>query len=103
MLTDDSLHGRAVLTLDGVKLGELEHLLLEPPALRVAALQVRVPRDVAEKLGLPHGLLRGTTLQIPVEQLQSVGDVVLLAVQTDALRRTEPTEAQPAVEPSAHA
>ncbi|NVB84211.1 MAG: hypothetical protein HOV81_37895 [Kofleriaceae bacterium] len=95
MVTDDSLHGRAVLTNDGVRVGELEHLLIEPGRLQVAGVQVRVPKDVADQLGIPHGLLRGTSVEVPIEQVRSIGDAVLLSVDQDALRRTKSSPTEP--------
>jgi sporulation protein YlmC with PRC-barrel domain len=89
MMTDDALHGRAVLTTDGVNLGALEHLLVDTPQLRVSGVEIRIRKEIAERLGVPYGLLRGPTLQIPIEQVQSIGDVVLLSVHVDALSRKD--------------
>jgi sporulation protein YlmC with PRC-barrel domain len=84
MMTDDSLHGRTVLTSDGHALGELTHILLDGK-LALAAVEVKVRRNVAERLRLPHTRLRAPTLQIPADSVHSVGDVVILEVGLESL------------------
>ena len=92
MKTDDSLHGRVVLSSDGHAVGELTHFLIDDGKLALAGLEVKVRRNVADRLRLPHSRLRAPTLQIPSDKVHSVGDVVILDVSLDSLaaRRPEP-------------
>jgi sporulation protein YlmC with PRC-barrel domain len=92
MLTDDTLHGRTVLSGDGVNLGQVIHLVLDPQGFRIAALEVRLHREVAERIGLSRGILRGPTIKIPTEQVQSIGDAIILAVPVEGLRDFSSTE-----------
>lgn len=101
MLKDDSLHGRAVLSGDGVRIGEVTHLLVDTQSLRIAALEVRLHKEVADRVGLPHGILRGPMIHIPSDQVQSIGDAVILTVPVNGLRDVEPA-ADPIERPGAH-
>ncbi len=85
MLTDDSLRGRLVLSGDGLSIGEVVRLFVDPGEWRVRAIEVKLRNDVADRIGAHHGLLRAATLQIPTEQIQSVGDAVILSVAVTAL------------------
>jgi sporulation protein YlmC with PRC-barrel domain len=89
MLTDDSLHGRTVLTSDGHALGELTHILIAGK-LALAGVEVKVRRNVAERLRLPHSRLKAPTIQIPAATVHSVGDVVILEVGLDSLAPRQP-------------
>ena len=86
MITDDSLHGRRVLSADGIAIGDVTHLLVEPGEWRVRALEVKLRSDVAERIGAHKPLLRSALIEIPTEQVQSLGDAIILAVPVDALR-----------------
>lgn len=95
MLTDDSLHGRVVLSGDGLRIGEVAHVLLDPVRLRLQGLEVRVSKEVAERIGIAQSVFRRATIQIPTEQVQSIGDAIILSVPLDALRRHEVSEPAP--------
>lgn len=95
MVTDESLHGRVVISGDGVAIGEIARLLVDPGEWRVRALEVRLRRDAAERIGIQQRLFRSTTIHIPVEQVQSTGDAVVLGIPAVQLRPEEP-EPQPA-------
>jgi sporulation protein YlmC with PRC-barrel domain len=95
MMTDDSLHGRTVLTSDGHALGELTHILVDNK-LMPAAVEVKVRREVAERLHLPHTRLRAPTLQIPAESVHSIADVIILEVGLESLSARAPARTEPA-------
>ena len=85
MLTDAALRGRPVLSRDGLKLGEITNIEIDPSTFRIATLGVHISRDVADRIGLPHGFFHGPSVQVPVEQVQSIGDAVILAVDAAGL------------------
>ena len=92
-LTDDTLRGRVVLSSDGLAIGEIERLFIDPENLRISALEVRLRKDAAERVGIHRSLFHSATLEISTNLVQSTGDVVILAVPLDALRPPEPPEA----------
>ncbi len=99
MLTDDSVHGRVVLTSDGLRIGHVNALLVDETDLRIGALQIKLDKSAAERIGVEHSVLRGAMIEIPIENVQSIGDAVLLAVPLEGLRPTVPAEAAPAPAP----
>lgn len=96
MLTDESLRGRTVLSGDGVAIGDVARLILDPSNLRIEAIQVKLRKDAAERLGASRGWFRAHMIDIPAEQVQSIGDAVILTVPLEALRVPEQQQhAQP--------
>jgi sporulation protein YlmC with PRC-barrel domain len=93
-LSDESIRGRTVIASDGVALGAIGLLFIDANGWRVESLQVRLHKDVADRLGAGRSLFRSGTVEIPVAMVQSVGDAVVLAVKVDDLRQVlAPTEA----------
>lgn len=81
-------------------IGDVTHVLVEPNGWRVGALEVRLSNDVAERIGAQKRLLRSTLIEIPTEQIQSLGDAVILSVPVDALRSaSEPSSDEAPVAP----
>lgn len=97
MMTDDDLHGHTVLSADGHAIGELTHFLIDRGKLELAGLEVKVRRNVAERLHLAQSRLRATTITIPADSVHSIGDVVILEVPLDSLAAPAP-EQQPPVQ-----
>jgi sporulation protein YlmC with PRC-barrel domain len=93
MMTDNSLHGRVVLSGDGLSIGEVVHLLVDPNDWKIRAIEVKLRGDVADRIGAHHGLLRAATIGIPTAQIQSIGDAIILGVSVNDLRPTPPDEA----------
>lgn len=89
-LSDDNLRGRTVIASDGLAIGEVGVLFLDSEAWRVESLQVKLRKDVAERLGAGHGMFRAGVLEIPTQMVQSVGDAVVLSVAVDELRQVLP-------------
>jgi sporulation protein YlmC with PRC-barrel domain len=102
MMTDDALHGRTVLSSDGHALGEVAHLLIDHGKLELAGMEVKVRRNVAERLHLSQSRLRSTTITIPAENVHSIGDVVILEVGLDSLAAREPARTAEPPAPSQH-
>lgn len=89
-LSDDNLRGRTVIASDGLAIGEVAVLFLDSEGWRVESLQVKLRKDVAERLGAGHGMFRAGALEIPTQMVQSVGDAVVLSVAVDELRQVLP-------------
>jgi sporulation protein YlmC with PRC-barrel domain len=65
-------------------------------------MEVKVRRNVAERLHLSQSRLRSTTITIPAENVHSIGDVVILEVGLDSLAAREPARTAEAPAPSQH-
>lgn len=91
-ISDDNLRGRIVLSNDGLAVGEIERLYIDPADLHVSSLVVRLRKDAAERIGIHRSLFHGATYEISTALVQSTGDVVILSVHLDALRPPEPAE-----------
>ena len=89
-LSDENLRGRTVIASDGLAIGEIAALFLDSESLRVESLQIKLRKDVADRLGAAHNLFRAGALEIPVRLVQSVGDAVVLSVKVDDLRQVLP-------------
>jgi len=89
-LSDENLRGRTVIASDGLAIGEIAALFLETDSLRVESLQVKLRKDVADRLGAVHSLFRAGALEIPLRLVQSVGDAIVLSVKVDDLRQVLP-------------
>jgi sporulation protein YlmC with PRC-barrel domain len=92
--SDEELHGRVVLSGDGLAIGEITKLFIDPADWRVEAIQVKLRKEIAERVGASRSIFHAATIEIPAHLIQSVGDAVLLNVPIDNLR------APPAPQPS---
>lgn len=97
-LSDETLHGRTVIASDGLAIGEVSVLFVDSDAWRVESLQIRLRKEVADRLGADRGIFHAGALEIPTSMIQSVGDAVVLSVAIDELRQVLPgaTDAQTA-------
>lgn len=93
-LSDDTLRGRTVIASDGLAIGELAVLFLDSDAWRVESVQVKLRKDVADRLGADRSIFHAGVLEIPVSMIQSVGDAVVLSVPTDELRQVLTADAR---------
>ncbi len=91
-LSDGNIHGRTVIASDGLAIGEVAALFLDSEAWRVESLQVKLHKDIADRLGANRGVFHAGALEIPVRMVQSVGDAVVLTVAVDDLRQVLPRE-----------
>jgi sporulation protein YlmC with PRC-barrel domain len=95
-LSDENLRGRTVIASDGLAIGEVALLFLDSDAWRVESLQIRLRKDVANRLGADRSVFHAGALEIPVGMVQSVGDAVILSVAVDELRQVLPGASEPA-------
>ena len=96
---EDSLRGRIVLSSDGLVVGEVARLFVDPATWRVRSLEVKLRKDAADRAGVSRSLFHAATLEISTELVQSTGDAVILSVAAGALRSAAPAE-QPAPPPT---
>ena len=90
-ITDDNLHGRVVLTADGLAIGEVNKLFFHGAQFAIDALEIKVRKEIAEKLSLKHSTFHPATMEIPVGFVQSVGDAVLLTAKLEELQMIQPS------------
>jgi sporulation protein YlmC with PRC-barrel domain len=89
-LSDDNFRGRTVIASDGLAIGEIAVLFLDSDAWRVESLQVKLRKEVADRLGADRSMFHPGVLEIPTGMVQSVGDAVVLSVAVDELRQVLP-------------
>jgi sporulation protein YlmC with PRC-barrel domain len=89
-LSDENLRGRTVIASDGLAIGEIAALFLDSDAWRVEAIQVKLRKDIADRLGADRSVFHAGTLEIPIRMVQSAGDAVVLSVAVDELRQVLP-------------
>lgn len=74
----DNLRGRSVIDSSGRVVGEVEDLVIETDGWQVAALRLRLKREVANSLGVRSGAFRSAVLDVPSDSVQSSTDTVVL-------------------------
>lgn len=100
-LSDESLRGRTVIASDGLAIGSIAALFIDSDGWRVESLQVKLNKDVADRLGAGRSWLHAGAIEVPIRMVQSVGDAVVLSVAVDGLRQALPgtSESEPAPGP----
>ena len=91
-LTDENLHGRKVIASDGLGIGEISALFVDGDTWRVESLQVKLHKDVSDRLGADRSMFHSGAIEIPTSMVQSVGDAAVLSVPIDELRHVLPKE-----------
>jgi len=91
-ISDEHFRGRAVIAADGQAIGEVSSLLIDTSAWSILALQIKLSKAVAEKIGAARSIIHAATLELPVRMVQSVGDAILLSIPTLELRQLLPEE-----------
>jgi sporulation protein YlmC with PRC-barrel domain len=91
-LSDENLRGRTVIGADGQAVGEVAALFLDSDAWGIESLQVKLRKEIADRLGASRSVFRAGTVEIPIRLIQSVGDAVVLSVAVDGLRQVLPGE-----------
>ena len=86
-LSDQNLEQRTVIAADGLALGQVSAIFLDSETWRVESLQLRLHKDVADRLGASHNIFRAASIEVPVRLVQSVGDAVVLSLDVERLRR----------------
>ncbi len=97
-LSDETLRGRTVIASDGLAIGTVTLLFIDSDGWRVESLQIKLHRDIADRIGAGRSWLHAGAVEIPVRMVQSVGDAVVLTVGVDELREVlpGPSESPPA-------
>jgi sporulation protein YlmC with PRC-barrel domain len=95
-LSDENLRGRTVIGADGQAVGEVAALFLDSDAWGIQSLQVKLRKEIADRLGASRTVFHAGTVEIPIRLIQSVGDAVVLSVPVDGLRQVLPEENEPA-------
>ncbi len=94
-LLDENLHDRTVITSDGLAIGSIGALSIDSDSWRVESLQVKLHKDVADRLGADRSWLHSGALDIPTRMVQSAGDAVILSAGLEELRRVLPEKSEP--------
>lgn len=95
-LSDETLRGRTVVASDGLAIGAVTLVFIDVDGWRVESLQVKLHKDIADRIGADRSWLHAGAVEIPVRMVQSVGDAVVLSVAVDGLRQVLPGTAEPA-------
>ena len=66
----------------------------ESEGWRVEALNIKLVKDIADKIGAPRSVLHAGALEIPIRIVQSVGDSIVLSVPVGDLRKVLPGEGE---------
>lgn len=85
-ITDDKLHGRVVLSGDGIAIGDVNRLFIEGAHFTIASVEIKLRKEIAERLGIERSMWHGATVEIPASAVRSVGDAVLLSASLDEIR-----------------
>jgi sporulation protein YlmC with PRC-barrel domain len=89
-LSDQTLRDRTVIASDGLAIGSVTTIFIDSDGWRVESLQVKLHKDVADRIGADRGLFRAGAVEIPIRMVQSVGDAVVLSAAVDELRQVLP-------------
>jgi sporulation protein YlmC with PRC-barrel domain len=95
-LSDQNLHGRTVIASDGLAVGEIAALFLDSDTWRVESLQIKLRKEIADRLGAGRSMFRAGAVEVSIQMVQSVGDAVVLSVAVDELRQVVPEVSEPA-------
>jgi sporulation protein YlmC with PRC-barrel domain len=84
--TDVELRDRTVIGADGNAVGEVAAMIVDAGSWAVKAIRIKLRNNAAEQAGIGHSLFRASTVDVPVDHIQSVGDTVVLTVSARGLR-----------------
>jgi sporulation protein YlmC with PRC-barrel domain len=65
-LSDKTLHGRTVIASDGLAIGSITTLFIGSDGGRLESLQIKLHKDVADRLGADRSWLRAGAVEIPI-------------------------------------
>jgi sporulation protein YlmC with PRC-barrel domain len=85
-INDQKIHGKHVISADGVVIGTVEAILFDSQQLRVDCITVQVRKEITEQLGVARSMFHKAIVEIPAPDIQSVGDTVVLSVPLASLR-----------------
>lgn len=85
--SNETLRGRTVVASDGLAIGTVTLLFIDVDGWRVESFQIKLHRDIADRIGADRSWLHAGVVEIPIRMVQSVGDAVVLSVGVDGLRQ----------------
>ena len=85
-MSDGDLRRRTTISAEGQVIGEVCALVFDSSAWRVESLQVKLRKEIADRLGVDRSVFRAAGIEIPVRMVQAVGDTVVLSIAVDGLR-----------------
>jgi sporulation protein YlmC with PRC-barrel domain len=99
---EEQVKGRTVIDGNGLSIGEVDAIYLDPESierggLRVSAIRVKLHAEVADAIGVSRGTFRAGSVDVPATALRALGDAVLLDVAVGSL--VHRTAAEPADAP----
>jgi sporulation protein YlmC with PRC-barrel domain len=97
-LSDETLHGRTVISADGRAIGSITELFINTSDWRIESVRIELHKDIADRIGANRTFFRRGTIELPASFIQSVSDTVVLSVNVDQLReahRAPATDAPP--------
>jgi sporulation protein YlmC with PRC-barrel domain len=83
---EEALHGKAVLSSDGVVIGEISRLFIDSTDWRVRSIEVRLRKEPADRVGIHRSLFHPATIEISAQQIQSFEDALILSIPLGELR-----------------
>ena len=88
-MTDVELRDRTVIGADGNAIGQVAAMIVDADSWVVKAVRVKLRSNAADQAGVGHSLFRASTVDVPVDHIQSVGDAVVLTISAAGLRSAE--------------
>lgn len=79
-ITDLDLRDRTVIGADGNAIGQIAALIVDADAWTVRAVRIKLRNKVAEQVGVDRSLFHASTIDVPVDRIQSLGDALVLTV-----------------------
>lgn len=92
-MTDIELRDRTVIGADGNAIGQVEAIVVDPDSWSVRSIRIKLRGNVADQVGIGHSLFRASTVDVPVQRVQSVGDALVLTVSAAGLLPNAPAAA----------
>jgi sporulation protein YlmC with PRC-barrel domain len=96
-MTASQLHGRRVVTQDGLVLGDVSDVVFDTRSWQIVELEVRLRRKSFEALGLEKPMLGTRTIHVTADLVAGVSDALVLKPRLADLRPSLPS--LPAAEP----
>ena len=87
--TDVELRDRTVIGADGNAIGQVAAMIVDAESWVVKAVRIKLRDNAADQAGIGHSLFRASTIDVPVDHIQSIGDTVVLTVSARGLRSAE--------------
>jgi sporulation protein YlmC with PRC-barrel domain len=100
LLSHEELRGRTVIDAAGAVLGRVESIVFATD-LTVDSMRVKLRDDVAQELGIERrGLLQAPVIDLPRDDVQAIGDAVVLRVRLTELASRREAEVAAARAPT---